>query len=75
MEENVLRDIPLSAVNPQKGRVSLSPGRAVLTLQHAVTALQLLKENWKAQKSKRVTSSSEINENASSPWTLAGVVG
>lgn len=57
----------LSAVNPQKWgewsecRVSLSPGRVVLTLQHAAAAFQLLKENWETQKSKRVTSASEVN--------------
>lgn len=64
LKENVLRDVPLSAVNPQKWgecRMSLSPGRAVLTLWHAVSALQLLKKNWEAQKSERVTSASEIN--------------
>lgn len=51
------RFLPLNAGNPQwwsKLGVSPNPGRAVLTLQHAGAALQLLKENWEAQKSKRV---------------------
>lgn len=62
------RFLPLNAVKPPwwgECRVLLSLGRAVLTLQHAGAALQILKENWinsgKHKNPKGFTSASETN--------------